>query len=165
MIIPISPSYHADLNLLSLELESHVVDTVEFIIINTRLTWMEANIMCKSFFNGTLAILDTAKKLETMADLLSNSDLPLEHLWIGARYQSKQHNKFYWLHGEAIDERFGPVFVYRVPMAVTRKCLAFKRKEHNHPHFIDLSCTLRRPFICQQGLIVDTLFLFSVFRF
>lgn len=120
-------------------------------MLNHRVTWNEAEIFCESYKNGSLAIINTNDIVKFISIALSESNLEIEDLWIGARAQSNDSG-YIWLNGNGIytpDEHFIKRGVENFEN-ISRDCLAFARSDHDDPHFINLECILQRAFICEK---------------
>ncbi|XP_063835550.1 uncharacterized protein LOC135084742 [Ostrinia nubilalis] len=65
--------------------ESYVFNDMEYVVQNLPVNWENAKILCRGHHNGSLAVLDTKEKAEFLAEALSESQLSIESVWVGAR--------------------------------------------------------------------------------
>ncbi|KAL4712174.1 hypothetical protein ACJJTC_011035 [Scirpophaga incertulas] len=155
--------------------ESYVYNNKEYIIQNLGLTWENAKILCRGHQNGTLAILDTKEKAEFVAEILSESQLPIESAWVAARRSSSDDPGGYrWPNGvelprtsmdilsssdsEGEGTKHFPLWLNRTHVPVPEggaDCVSVERVHHDHPVFVDLQCLLERPFICERDIQED----------
>ncbi|XP_030031942.2 uncharacterized protein LOC115448609 [Manduca sexta] len=149
--------------------ESYVFNEKEYLIQNLPVNWENAKILCRGHHNGSLAILDTRDKAEFLAEALSESQFSIESVWVGARRDSAEDPEGYrWFHGvelrrTALDilrsegdsnvARHYPVWLNRTHVPVPdggADCVALERVYHDKPVFLDLPCSLERPFVCER---------------
>lgn len=121
---------------------------IEYTVFDMKVTWFEAEVLCESQDQGSLANVDFEKTSIFLSEALSETNMELESLWVGARRQSN----FTWINsGNILADKFlatrGKSF-----KNIERNCLSFQRKYHDRPNFIDLECRLKRPFICEKGM-------------
>lgn len=148
--------------------ESFILNDLEYIFTNRRLTWEEAEIDCSFFDSGSLAIIDNLDKAHFLALALGEIELVLEDFWIGASVDSclevcsgnkssndtldifcKNNTCFKWTTGDYVDVKF-MLPRFREEKVAERKCLSFARNDHRLPSFVDLYCKLKRPYLCQR---------------
>ncbi|CAB3262116.1 unnamed protein product [Arctia plantaginis] len=149
--------------------ESFVSGSTEYLIQNSLVTWENAMILCRGYHNATLAVVDTREKAEFLAEALSESQFDITAVWVGARRESAEDPAGYrWAPGmelrrtasdvlaserdENLNRRY-PVWLNRTHVPVPEggaDCVALERVNHDRPVFLDLSCTLMRPFACQK---------------
>ncbi|KAL0809823.1 hypothetical protein ABMA28_011315 [Loxostege sticticalis] len=146
--------------------ESYVFNDREYVVQNLPVTWENAKILCLGHHNGTLAVLDTKEKSDFLAEALSESQLSIESVWVGARRSSADDPAGYrWGQGlelrrtaadvfsEAGPDDHYPVWLNRTRVPVPdggADCVALERARHDHPVFVDLHCQLLRPFACER---------------
>ncbi|XP_052757065.1 macrophage mannose receptor 1-like isoform X2 [Galleria mellonella] len=149
--------------------ESYVFNTKEYIIQNFPVNWENAKILCRGHHNGSLAVLDTKEKADFIAEALSESQFLLESVWVGARRNSADDPAGYrWgpgmeLRRTAADVLLGeqdrdigrhyPMWLNRTRVPVPEAgadCVALERVYHDRPVYVDLACSLERPFVCER---------------
>ncbi|XP_053621401.1 uncharacterized protein LOC128681491 isoform X2 [Plodia interpunctella] len=154
--------------------ESYIYDDKEYIIQNLPVNWENAKILCRGHHNGTLAILDSKDKADFMAEALSESQLSIESIWVGARRGSAEDPAGYrWSQGvelrrtaaDVLVERDGdvikhyPVWLNRTLVPVPEAgadCVGLERVFHDKPVFVDLPCYLERAFVCEREARIET---------
>ncbi|XP_026332007.1 macrophage mannose receptor 1-like [Hyposmocoma kahamanoa] len=151
--------------------ESYIYNDKEYLIQNLPVTWENAKILCRGYHNGSLAIVDTKERSEFLAEALSESQFALESLWVGARRGSAEDPAGYrWSHGvelrrtaldvlqeKEVGKHF-PAWLNRTHVPVPDEgadCVALERVFHDKPVFVDLPCSLERPFACERDAQVD----------
>ncbi|CAK1593505.1 unnamed protein product [Parnassius mnemosyne] len=154
--------------------ESYVFNDKEYLIQNLPVTWENAKILCRGHHNGNLAALDTREKSEFLAEALSESQLDVESVWVGARRDSSDDPEGYrWSQGVELrrtaadilssekDEyaaKHYPFWLNRthVPVPVGgADCVALERVQHDKPVFLDLPCLIERPFVCERDARIE----------
>lgn len=145
---------------------SFILNDLEYIVANKRVTWDEAEIGCSTTSLSSLAVIDTMEKAKFLSIALGETDLIVENLWAGANLQDcndsrcgttcaeKTHcdcNKkcFKWLTGDVVNTTL-MIDRFKEKSLVSRECLSFGRNYHKEPIFVDLQCILKRPYICQR---------------
>ncbi|XP_049882439.1 uncharacterized protein LOC126378290 [Pectinophora gossypiella] len=154
--------------------ESYIMDDKEYLLQNLPVTWENAKILCRGHHNGTLAILDTKEKAEFLAEALSESQLMIESLWVGARREGSEDPLGYrWDAGQELrrtaldvlseeDSDFAkhyPLWLNRTHIPVPEggaDCVALERVAHDKPVFVDLPCQLQRAFACERDAQKET---------
>ncbi|CAH2056495.1 unnamed protein product, partial [Iphiclides podalirius] len=154
--------------------ESYILKEKEYLIQNLPVTWENAKILCRGHHNGNLAILDTREKSEFLAEALSESQLEVESVWVGARRDSSEDPEGYrWSQGvelrrtaadilmsekDEINSKRYPLWLNRTHVPVPEggaDCVALERVQHDKPVFLDLSCLIERPFVCERDAKMD----------
>ncbi|XP_059058831.1 uncharacterized protein LOC131852206 [Achroia grisella] len=149
--------------------ESYVFQSKEYIIQNLPVSWGNAKILCRGHHNGTLAVLDTKEKAEFIAESLSESQLLIESVWVGARRSSAEDPAGYrWGKGVELRRTAADVLLdeqdkdvgrhypmwfnrTRVPVPDTgADCVGLERVYHDRPVFVDLPCSLERAFVSEK---------------
>lgn len=121
-------------------------------MLNIRVTWNEAVLICESFKNGSLAIVNTLEIRDFLGEALSETNLEMEDLWIGARTVGSSL-EYAWINNVDVytPDRY---FIQRGKESfgdnITRHCLGFARQFHDVAHYINLECNLKRPLICEK---------------
>ncbi|XP_068622282.1 uncharacterized protein [Battus philenor] len=154
--------------------ETYVFSDKEYLIQNLPVSWENARILCQGHHNGHLAVLDTREKSEFLAEALSESQLEVESVWVGARRDSSEDPEGYrWGRGAELRRtaadilanenddnaaRHYPAWLNRTHVPVPdggADCVALERVQHDKPVFLDLSCLLERPFVCEREAQVE----------
>lgn len=135
-------------------IESFVRDDVEYLFMNSRVTWEEAKMICNGFKRGALAIINVTAIGDFLADALSETSFEMEDLWIGGCRGYKDNKEvYYWLNDSGVyepDERLIMRGSETAAPNALRNCLAFSRQYHDEQLFVNLECHLRRKFMCQR---------------
>ncbi|XP_013175936.1 PREDICTED: uncharacterized protein LOC106124037 isoform X1 [Papilio xuthus] len=154
--------------------ETYIFKDKEYLIQNLPVNWENAKILCQGHHNGNLATLDTKEKSDFLAEALSESQLEIDAVWVGARRESSEDPEGYrWSRGSELrrtaadilknekDEnavRHYPLWLNRTHVPVPEggaDCVALERVQHDKPVFLDLSCQLERPFVCERDAKQD----------
>ncbi|XP_060808594.1 uncharacterized protein LOC106138571, partial [Amyelois transitella] len=148
--------------------ESYIYTDKEYIIQNLPVNWENAKILCRGHHNGTLAVLDSKEKADFLAEALSESQLLIESVWVGARRSSAEDPAGYrWSQGvelrrtaaDVLTDKDGdigkhyPVWLNRTLVPVPEAgadCVGLERVFHDKPVFVDLPCFLQRAFVCER---------------
>nr|CAD7438144.1 unnamed protein product [Timema bartmani] len=136
--------------------ETFIYFETQYIFFSERVTWDEGAAICPSY-KAQLAIVDDIHKAEFLAETIADSNNQMEDIWIGGR---KINELWMWTGtGVVIPSKPNgmgfPPWVYHGERK-GKECLAMDRRGHDAPLFVDLSCKLSRPFICEKSGAVDS---------
>ncbi|XP_028033716.1 uncharacterized protein LOC114245666 [Bombyx mandarina] len=153
--------------------ESYVFNGKEYILHNLGVKWENAEILCRGYHNGSLAILDKKEIAEFLAEALSESQFDIDSIWVGARRDTADDPEGYrWAQGVELkrtdadvltselagDNLHYPIWVNRTGVPVPEggaDCVALERVQHDRPVFLDLPCGIERPFSCEREARAD----------
>nr|CAD7392076.1 unnamed protein product [Timema cristinae] len=118
-----------------------------------RANWDEAFTICRAT-RSRLAVVHTRHRSDFLAQLLTETKMTYEDVWIGGRFMN---DMWVWAPlGRKIpdvkDPRGYPPWI-QMPTQRGKNCLALDRKQHDKPMFVELHCRLPRPFICEKSII------------
>lgn len=118
-------------------------------MVNIDTIWADALTSCVNPFRGSLATPKTAEEAQFLSEALSESDMMLDHLWIGAK---KKGDVFFWNDGGSITNK-SEIKQYFISeenrtQQPSRNCMGITRFNHLTPLYVPLNCKLKRPFIC-----------------
>ncbi|XP_031334905.1 macrophage mannose receptor 1-like isoform X2 [Photinus pyralis] len=123
----------------------------EYLILEYRVNWDEALIICQTFENGSLAIIRDLEVRTFLARCLEETAPNADTYWIGAE-RRKNAEHFFWIdNGEQFVDN--NCFILRGTDYIRpqgRECLCFSRRNHNDGLYFNLDCKLKRALICER---------------
>ncbi|KAB0802007.1 hypothetical protein PPYR_04193 [Photinus pyralis] len=123
----------------------------EYILLNYRVNWDEAQVICETYENGSLAITRNPAIRIFLAKCIEESAPHADSYWIGAE-RPKNSKIFHWIDdGEEFKDTYYFVLHsvdYVQPDA--RECLCFSRENHNEALYFNIDCRLRHALICER---------------
>ncbi|KAF2894296.1 hypothetical protein ILUMI_11873 [Ignelater luminosus] len=126
----------------------------EYIFVNLLIDYHAAKVLCNGTYGGRLAVIETTELAEFLAEALSETNLFLDHLWVGGKGINRT---WYWYEGgtiiSPIDKQLIDLYFVnhtKSVKATDRNCLAMGRKNHDVPYFPELKCDVQRPFMCER---------------
>lgn len=147
----------------------------DYIFLSSRLEHYQAEWMCRKNYQGVLAHIEDKELAAFLSEALSETNLVLDTLWVGAKLILGADNEtltWSWTSGDTskpIGEEMEKLLVVNADVEVENKrtCLGFGRSDHQEPQLRPLECRVLRGALCRrqskQNLIEEPRQLIRVF--
>ncbi|KAF2884062.1 hypothetical protein ILUMI_22109 [Ignelater luminosus] len=136
---------------LDIQVESYQYGDYFFNFYYVDANWDEAFAICKASASR-LAVVHNMERARFLSRALSHTLVGVEDVWIGARIIKDNWEWVPIKHDlpKEIVQGYPPWLNY--PTKRGKYCLSLDRKNHSEPLFVELQCSLQRPFLCEKSM-------------